>query len=201
MELPTDKTTSLKVSETDFRLIPKFIQSKRAILNSMNNDHCSFGYAIVLFYHPSEWKYRFKSLISDRLKLRFSEHKLEQIKYPVQIGDIPAIEDKLNLRINVFTFDDPTGYKRHSLYISKKYKPEEINLLYWEGRFAWIKFFSRLFHDITKSVFESQVRLDIIYILYIFLAINAKYIYAQGVWITSTTNGLFMIICRAVLMK
>ena len=43
-------------SETDFRLLPKFIQSKRAILNPMNNDHCSFGYAIVLCFHPNEWR-------------------------------------------------------------------------------------------------------------------------------------------------
>ena len=121
------------MSETDFRLLPKFIQSKRTILNPMNNDHCSSVYAIVLFYHPDKWKCRFKSLISEKWKQRFSKHKLDQINYPVQIGDIPAIEDQLNLRINVFTFDDSTGYRRHSLYISKKYKPEEINLIYWEG--------------------------------------------------------------------
>lgn len=145
-----DNIITLEKSETNFRLIPKFIQSKRAILNPMNYDHCSFGYAIVLFYHPGDWKYRFKSLMVERSKQRFSEHKLDQIKYPVQIEDIPAIEDQLILRINVFTFDDPSGYKRHSLYISMKYKREDINLIYWEGRFAWIKFLSRLFHDITK---------------------------------------------------
>ena len=150
MEPPKQKTISPVMSQSDFRLLPVFIQSKRAIINPMNNDHCSFGYAIVLFYHPGEWKYRFKSFISDKLKQRFSEHKLDQIKYPVQIGDIPSIEDQLNLRINVFSFDDRTGCKRYPLYISKKYKPEEINLIYWEGRFAWIKFLSRLFHDITK---------------------------------------------------
>ena len=43
------------ITESDFRLLPTFIQSKRAILNPMNNDHCSFGWAIVLFYHPNEW--------------------------------------------------------------------------------------------------------------------------------------------------
>ena len=150
MELLNDKISSAGMSESDFRLLPKFLQSKQAILNPMNNDRCSFGYAIVLFYHPGEWKHRFKSFISENWKQRFAQHKLDQINYPVQIGDIPAIEDQLNLRINVFTFDGSTGHKRHSLYISKKYKPEEINLIYWEGRFAWIKFLSRLFHDITK---------------------------------------------------
>ena len=150
MQTPIHRSIPSEDGESDFRLLPKFIQSKRAILNPQNNDHCSFGYAIVLFYHPGEWKYRFNSSMSERLKQRLVEHKLDQIKYPVQVRDIPAIEDQLNLRINVFTFDDPTGCRRHSLYISKKYKPEEINLIYWEGRFAWIKFLSRLFHDITK---------------------------------------------------
>ena len=74
----------------------------------MNNDRCSFGYAIVLFYHPGEWKHRFKSFISENWKQRFAQHRLDQINYPVQIGDIPAIEDQLNLRINVFTFDGST---------------------------------------------------------------------------------------------
>ena len=153
MQAPNNRIISFDESESDFRLLPKFIQSKLAILNSLNSAHCSFGYTIVLFYHPGKWKYRFKSLMYAKLKQGFSEYKLDQIKYPAQIRDIPVIEDQLNLRINVFTFNDSSGYRRHSLYISKKYKPQEIKLIYWEGRFALIKFFSRLFHDITKSAF------------------------------------------------
>ena len=138
-------------TESDFRLLPTFIQSKRAILNPMNNDHCSFGWAIVLFYHPNEWNMcKFKP--SQRMSDRFKQHKLDKIKYPVKIQDIPSIEDQLNLRINVFTFADTLGYRRHSLYISKKRKEDEVNLFYWEGRFGWIKFLSRLFHDINKYV-------------------------------------------------
>ena len=153
MQTPNNKIHFSEEGDSDFRLLPKFIQSKQAILNPPKNDHCSFGYAIVLFYYPGEWKNISKFRMTERLKQRFSEHKLGQIKYQVQIRDIPAIEDQLNLRINVFSFDDPNGHMRHSLYISKKYNPEEINLIYWEGRFAWIKFLSRLFHDITKSAF------------------------------------------------
>ena len=153
MQSPNYRIISSEESESDYWLLHKFIYSKRAILNPLNNDHCSFGYAIVLFYHPGEWKYRFKSLMSERAKQQFSEHKLDKIKFPVQIWEIPAIEDQLNLRINVFTFDDPSVYRRHSLYISTQYKPEEINLIYLEGRFACINFLFRLFHDITKSSF------------------------------------------------
>jgi len=145
-------------TETDFRLLPKFIQSKRAILNPINNDHCSFGYAIVLYFYPNEWRIcRSKVLLTQRLRQRFAQHELDKIKYPVQIDDISSIEDQLNLRINVFTFADSAGFKRHSLYISKKYKPEEINLLYWDGRFAWIKFLSRLFYDIQKYAYLTYI--------------------------------------------
>jgi hypothetical protein len=119
-------------SESDFRLLPKFIQSKYVMLNPMNKDHCSIGYAIVLSLHPHEWRQsKSKQLLPQRLMELFSQHGLlHKIKYPVQIDDIPALEDQLNIRINVFTFDDVAGYKRHSLYISKQYKPEEVNLLY-----------------------------------------------------------------------
>jgi hypothetical protein len=117
----------------------------------MNNDQFSFGWAIVIFYHPNEWNIC-KFNPSQRMMDRFKRHKLDKIKYPVEIGDIPKIEDQLNVRINVFTFADSLGHRRHSLYISKNRNQDEVNLFYWEGRFAWIKFLSRLFHDINKYV-------------------------------------------------
>ena len=147
---------------SDYRLLPRFLISKGAILNPKNEDNRSFGHAIVYFYHPNDWGYNLfrNSTTPDR----FLQHGLDNIHYPVKLTDIPALEDQLNIRISIFTFDDLEGYRRHSLYISKKYKPEEINLLYWDGRFAWIKHFSRLFSDTRKY--------DFIYLL----LINEKYI-------------------------
>lgn len=133
----------------DYSPLPDFITSKRAVLNPMNDDDRSFGHAIVYALHPNDWGHnQFQNPHPDR----FVQHGLDKIKYPVLVSDIPALEDQLNIRINVFTFDDSEGFKRHSLYISKKYKSDEINMLYWEGRFAWIKFLSRLFCDVRKCV-------------------------------------------------
>ena len=56
--------------------------------------------------------------------------------------EVPAREEQLNIRINVFTFDDAAGFKRYSQYIFKKFKPQEVNLLYWESRYALIKYFT-----------------------------------------------------------
>ena len=137
-------------SESDFRLLAKFLVSKRAILNPTNMDHRSFGYAIMFFLHPNGWK-MFKS--KPHLDDNFERYGLNNIKYPVLLEEIPALEDQLDIRISIYTFDDPSGLKRHSLYISPKLKPEEVNLLYWEGRYALIKYFDRLFSDCRKYYF------------------------------------------------
>jgi len=134
-------------SESDFRLLPKFLKSKNAILNPTNNDQRSFGYAILYYFHPSDWKNNLQ--IKDHL----IKHGLDKIKYPVHLEDISMLENQLNIRINVFSFIDKGGYKRYSLYISKKYKPDEVNLLYWDGRFALIKYMSRLFSDARKYAY------------------------------------------------
>ena len=134
-------------TENDYRMLPKYLISKRAILNPRNNDHRSFGYAIMFALNPKDWRIYASQPQKDN---HFNQHDLDQIKYPVLIDEIPACEEQLNIRINVFTFDDAAGFKRYSLYISKKFKPDEVNLLYWEGRYALIKYFSRLFSDVRK---------------------------------------------------
>ena len=134
-------------SESDYRLLPKFLFSKRAILNPKNNDHRIFGYALMLAFHPKDWKiYSSKPEIDQH----FHIHGLDKLKYPVLLDEIPDCEEKLNVRINVFSFDDAAGFKRHSVYISKNYKAEEVNLMYWEGRYALIKYLTRLFSDVRK---------------------------------------------------
>ena len=136
-------------AQSDYRLLPIFLQSKLAILNPRNNDLKSFGHAIAFSFHPSDWT---NKPFKQASETRFREHGLNKVKYPVLLEEIPALEELLNLRINVFTFSDPDGFKRHSLYISNKFKPNEINLLFWEGRYAWIKHLSRLFSDARKYV-------------------------------------------------
>ena len=134
-------------SESDYRLLPSFIASTLSVLNPRNNDLKSIGHAIAFALHPTDWKSR---KVYSASNSRFSQHGIDEIKYPVLPNEIPRIEDKLHYRMNLFIFDDAFGYKQYAQYISKRFYPEEINLLLWAGRYAWIKQFSRLFGDTTK---------------------------------------------------
>ena len=136
-------------SELDYRLLPSFIEQTLSVLNLINNDLKSLGHAIAFALHPTDWSSRRDFSATNT---RFIEHGLDKIKYPVLPNGIPGLENKLYYKINLFTFDDPFGYKRYAQYISKRYQPEEINLLYWDGRYDNIQNFSRLFADTTKYV-------------------------------------------------
>ena len=115
----------------------------------MNNDLKSFGHAIAFALHPTDWSSR---IMFSATHCRFIEHSLDKIKYPVLPNEIPGLENKLHYRINLFLLDDPFGYKRYAQYISKRYYPEEINLLFWDGRYGWITHFLQLFADTPKFV-------------------------------------------------
>ena len=49
----------------------------------------------------------------------FHKRGLDEIHYPVAIQDIPAIEDKIRISINVFSFYDDAGRARQPIYVSK----------------------------------------------------------------------------------
>ena len=48
-----------------------------------------------------------------KLQSHFQTYGLDQIKYPVEIADIPAIEDMLKMGINVYSFFTDEGKGRH----------------------------------------------------------------------------------------
>ena len=43
-------------TESDYRLLPKFVVSKQTILNPKNINHRSFGYAIMFALNPKDWR-------------------------------------------------------------------------------------------------------------------------------------------------
>ena len=73
------------------------------------------------------------------------------LSYRVEPINIGAVEDMLQIKINIFSFFDDEGKGRYPLYVSKKEFPSEMDVLYWSGHYAYIKSFSRLMSDISAT--------------------------------------------------
>ena len=150
-------------SESDYWLLPSYILSTGSVLNPINQDLKSFGHAIIFAHHPTDWNARRWQPAKEE---RLIQHGLDKIKYPVLPCEIPKLENQLQLRINLFSFDDTSSYRRYAMYVSITDYIEEINLLYWDGRYAWIKHFSRLFYDTMKYVF-CMIIVKLLYFFYV----------------------------------
>ena len=60
---------------------------------------------------------------------QFREYGLDQIHYPVEVADIPAIEDRLGVGSYFFSFFDDEGKGRYPLYATKKLFDRTVELL------------------------------------------------------------------------
>ena len=80
----------------------------------------------------------------------FERFGLNEIEYPVNPTSMGDIEDRLKLKINVFSFFDDEGFGRYPLHISDKPYKREVDLLYWDEHFALITNFSGFLRDLTK---------------------------------------------------
>ena len=128
--------------------LPRFLLLKKAIINIKNKDNQCFAYCIVAHFQPVKGN----SSNPAHYRKYFSQYGLDKIQYPVTFEQIPEIEAQLNIGINVFSFFDDEGKARYPKYISPegKYK-DEINLLYWNEHFAYIKKFSAFIADLHSS--------------------------------------------------
>ena len=61
------------------------------------------------------------------------------------------MEDKLKLKINVFSFFDSEGPARFPIYVSQKPYKREVDLLYWNEHYALIHNFSAFLHDLSLT--------------------------------------------------
>ena len=101
-------------TESDYGQLPLFIASTRCVLKTKTRDLKSYGHAIVFAHPPTDWNSNRGQPANNS---RFIQHNLDSIKYPVLPNEIPELEDKLKLRINLFSFDNAFRYKRFALYI------------------------------------------------------------------------------------
>ena len=130
--------------------LPKFLANKKAIVNVRNSDNRCFGYAVLSAIKDQFPGHR-KSEAGYYTEADFQVYGLDQIQYPVPVEMIPQLEEQLQMSFNLFSFFDNEGHGRYVMFVSKRNMPREIDLLYYDNHYAWIKNFSRLFHDITKG--------------------------------------------------
>jgi len=148
MSIQISRFTPLAAS--GFKPLPIFLKKKKAILNIQNKDDRCFGYAILAaLYNNQKIRNPERPKFYERL---FQLNGLADLAYPIQPQDIPAIEEQLNLKINIFSFYDDEGKGRYPLYVSKREMFRmEIDLLYWQEHYAWIKRFSAFIYDLSPK--------------------------------------------------
>ena len=132
--------------------LPKFLESKKAVLNIQNNDERCILWAILAHKHPVEQQGGARNRTTSYLQYEHTVN-MNGISYPTPLAEIVKIEKNNELSINVFGYDHVD--KIYPLYRSKICAENPINLLLIkEGEkthYCLIKDFSRLMGHRTSS--------------------------------------------------
>ena len=129
-----------------YKPLPKFLQDKHAVINVQNTDDRCFGYSVLSMLQPCA----IHAERPNNYNNFFLTRNLNQLNYPIEPRNVPKVEDTIQMNINIYGCSHE-GVKRFPLYVSKKQYPICIDLLYWDGHYAWIKNFSALFSDVNKG--------------------------------------------------
>jgi hypothetical protein len=129
-----------------FLPLPKFLQHKKAIVNIRNHDDRCFGYALLsAFIEKSK-----NSRDTDFSENDFARFYLDYLDYPISPLRMAEMQEKLLLNINLYSFSDGVGKHRYPMFTGSRKYTDTIDLFYWEGHYAWISSFERLFNDLYK---------------------------------------------------
>lgn len=132
--------------------LPEFLKRKKAIVNVKNRDNRCFGYSVLACLCSDLPGFGVHAERPQKYEQYFERFGLDTVQYPVLLEDIPEIEQRLKLNVNVFTFFDDEGRGRIPQYLGKNVAEDarEIDLIHWNNHYAWIKSFSRLMSDVNK---------------------------------------------------
>ena len=134
--------------------LPKYHQTKKAIINVKNDDQQCLKWALLSALHPVEHGSH-PGRVS-KYKPYEKELNFAGIEFPTPLNQIPKVEKQNSLAINVFGYSESAGV--HPLYLSKDHTRDPINLLLItkveDGKvfshYCWIRDFNRLCFDQTK---------------------------------------------------
>ena len=136
------------LQKATFTRVPQYIERKKAMINVVNEDNRIFGYALISCFESQNKFFGSSEIECDR---HFIKYKLDTLQYPVELCDIGGIEQRIKVAINVYGYYDDKSHKRYPIYISDHKFDTQIDLFYWEGRYAWIKNFSRFMSGATST--------------------------------------------------
>jgi len=112
-------------SGSSYKPLPAFLQNKKAIINIRNRDNRCFGYTILaaLYYDrmPNAVRNRLLNRPMNYTPEMFQQQHLDTLQYPIKPADVPAVEQQINMSINVFAYYDDAGRARYPAYISRYY--------------------------------------------------------------------------------
>ena len=145
--------------------LPAFLANKKSIINIKNANEKCFGFWLTAFFQHQErekttkhdtpiqnlWRNKYIRHVTREMTYDkdFESFGLNELTYPVDPISVPHLEEKFQLIIILVIFHDDEGRARRSLYIFKKNYQPEVEFLYWEGHYAWIKSFSGFLCDLT----------------------------------------------------
>ena len=110
---------------SSYKPLPPFRKNKRGVVNVRNRDNRCFGYAVLAALYDGRLANAFqnsnKYVAANYTAEMFQQHHLDALDYPVTPPDVPEIERRVGLSINVFAYYDDAGRARYPVYISRYY--------------------------------------------------------------------------------
>src|SRR6266536_2315918 len=130
--------------------LPGGIQNKKATINIQNEDNKCFMYCLGRILDPNPEKDHLER-VSKHLKSVCRDLGLYNIEMPVSVKDIPTIEKKFNISINVFGHESTDIFP---IKLCKEKYDKHVDILYTENKdtdhYVLITDFDKLNFKITK---------------------------------------------------
>ena len=110
------------------KLLPKFIENTKAVVNIRNKDNRCFGYAMLYILERPKNTCKLNKQPNSYTNEMFESNNLLELPYPIHYSDVSKYEDLLQCNRNVFSFFDDDGKARYPMFISRKIYPRWVNL-------------------------------------------------------------------------
>ena len=122
--------------------------SKKSLINIKNKNHKCLLWCHVRLNNPHN---RNAERINKEDKKIAAKLNYSNIDFPLDINDYELIEDRFNMNINVFGYDN----RVYPLYVSKKFDTQILSLLLItrddKSHYAFIRDFNKLMSSSTKQ--------------------------------------------------